>query len=324
MCPNRTATQQTSTRWRTAVPLVVAILASGCSVKTYAINMVGNALASGDSVYETDDDLELVGAALPFGLKLTESLLAQSPNHSGLLLTACRGFVLYAYAYVDYPAHVAAHEDLDRARALRARARRLYLRGYRYGIRAIERLYPGFGEALLANPAAAVRTVRSTRAGRDVPLLYWTAASLGLAISVSRGDAALLARLPEVRALLDRAIELDEAWDAGALHEFEVTLAGSVPGELDVESITRHFDRAVELSKGRSAGAYLAYAEAVSVPQQNAAEFRALIARALAVDVDADPQNRLVNLLAHRRALWLASRVDELILEADGPAAEGK
>jgi len=324
MRPNRTATRQTRTWWCTVAPLVVAILASGCSVKTYAINMVGNALASGESVYETDDDLELVGAALPFGLKLTESLLAQSPNHPGLLLTACRGFVLYAYAYVDYPAHVAANEDLERARALRARASRLYLRGYRYGIRAIERSYPGFGEALTANPAAAVRMVRSTRAGRDVPLLYWTAASLGLAISVSRGDAALLVRLPEVRALLDRAIELDEAWDAGALHEFEVTLAGSVPGELDVESITRHFDRAVELSKGRSAGAYLAYAEAVSVPQQNAAEFRALIARALAVDADADPHNRLVNLLAHRRALWLASRVDELILDADGAAAEGK
>lgn len=324
MRPNRTATRQAPTWWTVALLLAVALLTSGCSVKTYAINMVGNALASGDSVYETDDDLELVGAALPFGLKLTESLLAQSPNHSGLLLTACRGFVLYAYAYVDYPAHVAADEDLERARALRARARRLYLRGYWYGIRAIERAYPGLGEALLANPSAAVRAVRSTHAGRDVPLLYWTAASLGLAISVSRGDAALLARLPEVRALLDRAIELDEAWDAGALHEFEVTLAGTVPGELDVESIRRHFDRAVELSRGRTAGVYLAYAEAVSVPRQDAAEFHALIARALAVDVDAEPQNRLVNQLARRRALWLASRVDELFLDADGPAAEGK
>jgi len=236
MGSNRTATRQTPAWW-TAAPLVVAILTSGCSVKTYAINMVGNALASGDSVYETDDDIELVGAALPFGLKLTESLLAQSPNHSGLLLTACRGFVLYAYAYVDYPAQLAADEDLDRARALRARARRLYMRGYQYGIRAMERSHPGFGEALLANPGAAVRTVRSGHAERDVPLLYWTAASLGLAISVSPGDAALLARLPDVHALLNRAIELDEAWDAGALHEFEVTLAGSVPGEPDVNLI---------------------------------------------------------------------------------------
>ncbi len=116
------------------IPLVIAALAAapGCSLKTYAINMVGDALSSGDSVYETDDDLELVGAALPFGLKLTESLLAQSPGHPGLLLTACRGFTLYSYAYVAHAAEITADQDLDRARALRVRARRLYLRGFEY------------------------------------------------------------------------------------------------------------------------------------------------------------------------------------------------
>ena len=324
MRSNPTTTAAAAKPWCAIAVCALAILTSGCSVKTYAINMVGNALASGNSVYETDDDLELVGAALPFGLKLTESLLAQSPDHPGLLLTACRGFVLYAYAYVDYPAKLAADEDLERARALRARARRLYLRGFHYGVRAIERSYPGFGEALLTQPDVAVRTISSARTSRDIPLLYWTAASLGLAISVSPNDAALLARLPEVRALLGRALELDEAWGAGALHEFEVTLAGSVPGVLDVAAITRHFNRAVELSGGRSAGAYLAYAEAVSIPQQNAAEFRTLMAQALAIDADADPQTRLVNLLALRRARWLVSRADELILEADPPELERK
>ena len=323
MRPIPAATQPIAAWW-TATALAAAILTSGCSVKTYAINMVGNALASGNSVYESDDDIDLVGDALPFGLKLTESLLAQSPHHAGLLLTACRGFVLYAYAFVDYPASLAGDEDLDRARALRARARRLYLRGYQFGIRAIERSYPDFGATLLVDPAGAARAMRPADAARDVPLLYWTAAALGLAIAVSPDDAALLARLPEVRALLDRAIVLDETWGDGALHEFEVTLAGAVPGDPDVTLMTRHFERAVELSKGRSAGAYLAYAEAVSVPRQNAAEFRRLIAQALAVDADADPKNRLVNLLAHRRARWLASRADELFLDGDLSAAEGK
>ena len=44
-------------------PLVAILLAvsvfSGCSLRTYAINMVGDALASGDSVFESDEDLEL-------------------------------------------------------------------------------------------------------------------------------------------------------------------------------------------------------------------------------------------------------------------------
>jgi hypothetical protein len=47
----------------------------------------------------------------------------------------------------------------------------------------------------------------------DVPLLYWTAASWGGAISLGLDQPGLVADLPAVRALLDRALSLDEAWD---------------------------------------------------------------------------------------------------------------
>jgi hypothetical protein len=39
-----------------------------------AVNKLGNALASGGSTFESDDDPDLVGQALPFSLKLMESL----------------------------------------------------------------------------------------------------------------------------------------------------------------------------------------------------------------------------------------------------------
>jgi predicted anti-sigma-YlaC factor YlaD len=307
------------TRFTITALVAVLVMTSGCSLRTYAINKVGDVLASGDSVYETDDDLILVGDALPFGLKLTESLLAQSPRHRGLLLTASRGFTLYSYAYVGYEAAVTADSDLDLARDLRARARRLYLRAHQYGIRGLERSYPDIGSALLRDPRAAVQRITARANATDVAFMYWTAASLGLAISVSPGDAALLARFPEVESLLDRALDLDEDWEDGALHEFKVVLAGTRPGTLDVPLIKKHYDRAVELSRGRSASAHLAYAEAVSVPTQNTAEFHELIRRALDVDPDAEPTTRLVNLLAHRRAHWLASRADQLILDDEPP-----
>lgn len=285
--------------------------------------MVGDALSSGDSVYETDEDPELVGAALPFGLKLTESLLVQSPRHPGLLLTACRGFVTYAYAYVGYQAELTADEDLERARAIRTRARRLYLRAFQYCVRGLERSYPGFGIALATDATTAVSVIKPARKVQDLPFLYWTAASLGLAISVSTGDAAMLARLPDVEALLDRALALDEAWDEGALHAFKIVLASARPGEPNVALIKRHYARALELSRGRSAGVHLAYAEAVSIPLQDGPELRAMIARALAVDPNDSPPDRLVNLLAHRRARWLEARADDLILDGPGDPQDG-
>jgi predicted anti-sigma-YlaC factor YlaD len=176
---------------------------------------------------------------------------------------------------------------------------------------------------LLTDARAAAARVTRKQAERDLPWLYWTAASLGLAVAASPENAATLARLPDVQALLDRALALDEAWDQGALHEFKIVLAGASPGGPDVALIRKHYDRAVELSRGNSASVHLAYAEAVSVPQQNGVEFRALIERALAVNPDAIPGDRLVNLLAHRRARWLASRADELILEEPRVESEG-
>jgi predicted anti-sigma-YlaC factor YlaD len=309
-------------KWRYLLVLL-AIATSGCSLKTYAINMVGNALSAGDSVYETDDDVELVGAALPFGLKLTESLLAQSPNHPGLLLTACRGFVLYAYAYVSHAAEQAAETDLDLAQLGRDRARRLYLRAFGYCVRGLEHSYPGFGRLLQTDSRAAVARVVRKNAQRDLPWLYWTAASVGLAVSASPGDAAMLARLPDAQALLDRALELNESWDDGALHEFKIILARAAPGEPDAVLLRQHYERAVALSRGLSASLHIAYAEAVSVPQQNRTELHTMVQRALAVDPDSTPGNRLVNLLAHRRARWLAAHADELILEDGRLESEG-
>ena len=143
--------------------VILLVVAAGCSLKKYAINKIGDTLASGNSVYESDEDIELVGEALPFGLKLMESLLAESPNHRGLLVSACQGFVLYSYAYVDYEAQLAEDEDLDRARALRTRARKLYLRAFRYGMRGLEVSYPELESNLVADPAAAVGVIHNRK-----------------------------------------------------------------------------------------------------------------------------------------------------------------
>lgn len=297
---------------------------AGCSLRTYAINTVGNALASGNSVYESDSDLDLVGAALPFGLKLTESLLAESPRQEALLLTACRGFTMYSFAFVAHDAERLTEEDLDRARALRLRARRLYLRGAEFGFRALELRHPGFEQALTTDPREAVKRIGPKSRVRDVPLLYWTAAAVGLALSVSIDDAALLARLPEVEAMLDRALELDEAWDDGALHEFKLIVAATrTRGTVDRAALDAHYARALTLSQGRSAGVFVAYAEAVSLPAQDKVEFRAMLERALAIDADQQPQDRLATLVSQRKARWLLGRIDDLILTEESDLTGG-
>jgi predicted anti-sigma-YlaC factor YlaD len=294
--------------------VLFGLLSAGCSVKRFAVNRVGDALASGGSNYESDDDVQLVGSALPFGLKLIESLLAESPRHKGLLMTACQGFSTYSYLYVKQDADRLADQDLAASQKQQARARRLFLRGHRYGYRGLEVIHPGISQQITTDPNGAVAWVRKKQ---DVPLLYWNAVALGLAISVSKSDAGMIARLPEVEALIGRALELDESWQEGTLHEFEVTFAGAKPGSTDFGRIEKHFQRALELSQGKHAGLYVAYAEAVSVPKQDRASFQSLLQKALAVDPDQYESSRLPNLVARERAEWLLGRIDELILSSE-------
>lgn len=305
---DRTMTPRTS-----LVALLVALFfGTGCSIRQLAVNRVADALAGGTGTFASDNDPELVRDALPFSLKLMESLLAESPRHVGLLTALASGFTQYGYAFIEQSADRIEDHDLDRARELRLRARNLYLRGRDYALRGIEARHPGFTRRLDASPAHAVTVARK----EDVPLLYWAAASWAAAIAQSKDDPALVGDLSRVEALIDRALALDPSWNRGAIHALLVPFEMSrATGEGDpVLRATRHFDRALELGEGRLAGPLVSYAEAVCIPTEDRARFESLLRQALALDVDADPSSRVENLVVQRRAAWLLQRIDELFL----------
>lgn len=302
---------------RPPVPLVARLallfVLGGCSVERYAIGKLGDALSKSGSTFASDDDPELVRAAVPFSLKLIESLLSEEPEHAGLLLAATRGFTQYAYAFVQQDAERAEPVDLAASEALRLRAQKLYLRARNYGLRGLELAHPGLGARLHADPLAATREL--TRA--DLERVYWLAAAWGGALTQGKDSPALLADQPIVEALFDRALALDEGFDQGSLHTVLISYEGSRPGAHRgwEERARVHFARAVELSRGRRAGPFVALAESVCVQEQKRAEFEELLGKALAIDADASPQTRLENLVLQARARWLLARASELFLE---------
>jgi predicted anti-sigma-YlaC factor YlaD len=295
--------------------LALAVLGSGCSLRRLALNQLGNALAQSGTTFASDDDPDLIRDAAPFSLKLMESVLAETPRHGGLLAALTSGFAQYAYAFVQQEAESREATDLAAADQLRARARRLYLRARDYGLRGLEARHGGIRAALDAKPKDAVG--RATRA--DVPLLYWTAAAWGAAISISKDRPDLVAGQPQVEALIDRAVQLDADFGEGALHTFLISYEPARPG-VQGDRLARarvHFDRAVALSQGEQAAPFVAWAEVSSIQTQKRAEFEDLLQRALAVDPNARPEWRLVNLVMQRRARWLLDRREELFLPTE-------
>lgn len=272
-----------------------------------AVKTVANTLSDSGDVFSRDNDPELVKSAVPFALKLYESLLESVPTHGPLLVSTCSSFTQYGYAFVETDADVLGEAHHEESKALRERALKLYLRGRDYCLRAMEVRFKGIKEKLLADPAPALTVAEK----RDVPMLYWTAASWGAAISLGIDKPDIVIDLPVVRALAERALALDETWNAGALHELMISL-DSLPEALggSVEHARQHFARAVELQHGDSPGPFVALAAGVSVPAQDRAEFEKLLNQALAVDVEKNPSNRLAALIAQRRARAMLDQVD--------------
>jgi predicted anti-sigma-YlaC factor YlaD len=296
---------------RALVVLTLAVPLSGCSiVKTKAINMVGDTLAKSGSTYASDDDPELVAAAVPFGLKTIEGLLAQSPHNKGLLFAACSGFTQFSYAFVQQEADYVEAQDLQKATAMRARAKKLYLRAVGYGMRDFDEEIPGFSQLILENPDAAL--ARTTT--KHVPLLYYTGAAWAAAFAIDVSDSTLSVHQTAMEKMLRRALALDETWELGSLHDFFISWdAGHASAGGSMEKAREHYFRAMQISAGARVSPMVSYAESVLVPEQKKAEFQKLLNDALAVDLSkTPPEQTLANVLAQRRARWLLSRVDEL------------
>lgn len=295
---------------------MIALSGTGCSVRKFAADRLGSALAAGNSAWAEDDDPVLVGDALPFALKTLESLIAESPENPVLLLGACRGFVSYAAGFVEPELDELPAAELERATAVRERALRLHLRARGYCRRALAARFPEAALSLDADPRAALAAV--PREGVD--LLFWTGAAWGSAAALGIDRPELTVDLPTVRAIFDRALELDPDYDRGSLQEALIPLEALPPMLGGSEARARErFAGAVELGAGRRASPYVTWARTYAVGRQDRAAFDDALAAALAIDPDASAPDRLANRLAQARARTLAAHADELFFAEETP-----
>jgi predicted anti-sigma-YlaC factor YlaD len=291
--------------------LSMVVFMNGCSIKHLVTDVVGNVLTGDSEIFASDEDPDLIREAIPFGLKTLEGLLESSPNHRGILLSAAKGFTTYAYLLQDEADRLEEH-DRSRARLLRARTKRLYLRGRAYAFRGLETDHPQF-EALLRRDRASILAQTTDK---DAPFLYWAGASWGGALSTGSDDLVLVSEAPLFIALVRRVIDIHERYEAGAAHEFLISYEASRPGG-SADLARGHFRRALALTDTPRASLFVTLAEGLSIKEQNLEEFKDLLSKALAVDPDREPNLRLTNVLAQRRARWLLARISELFLDTD-------
>ena len=194
---------------------------------------------------------------------------------------------MHAYTFVLQPADYIEAKDLERSVELRARAKKLFLRARDYGLRGFDVDFPGFREALRANPDAALAKLTK----QHVALAYYTGAAWAAAFSIDVADADLATEQGTIEKLMRRALALDEAWEHGSLHDFFISWeAAHASGGGSMEAARIHYERSRALAAGKRVSPAVSYAETVMVAQQDRKEFEALLNEALAFDTTRAPK----------------------------------
>jgi len=292
--------------------VALALPLGGCSLRAIALNAVADELSGGTGgTFTQDEDLLFVGEALPFALKLMEGIGEGVPEHTGMDLTLASGFVQYGAVFVEWPAEQLRFDDYQGYQEGKKRAKGFYLRGNNYALDALDLLHPGFRSNIFADTKATLEAMEVD----DVPFLFWAAAGWLLAASTDLEDPEMFGVLFVASDVMLKAYELDPTWNGGMIPSTLISLEPNIPGPDPRGRSRARYEEALGYVGESSAGVHVSLATAVALKEQDKAQFVELLNKALDVDLNAFPDNRLANDYAQQRAQFLLDHLDDLFLE---------
>ncbi|MEI6876160.1 MAG: TRAP transporter TatT component family protein [Spirochaetota bacterium] len=290
---------------------------------------VFSAIKGIQTAFMSESDPELAAAALPTLIKVQEGLLSASPEDQGTIVATAQLYVTYGNAFIQAPAEGLSALRWEEKRTADFRARALYKRASVLLLPALERRAPGIlGTFKQGSPGQdglpQGATKLLSRYGKpDLALLYWSSASLLAAFSVDPTDIKSSSSVGLAKALLDRALLIDPAWDFGSLQELALSVYGSFPPELggDPAKALAAYKKGMDITKGQSPSLLVGYAGTICVANDDYAGFRKSLEAALAIDPDARPESRLATVIAQGRARRMLSQAGDIFLIDESQSA---
>lgn len=240
---------------------VTVRLATGAAARSVAVGLAGLGLAGlvtgcagmiGSMAAGTlsaailnEDDPDLIASGVPAYLLLIDGLIQQSPDNEDLLAAGAQLFSLYGSRFAPDPASAA----------------RLTAKGRRYGQRAMCIAHEPACEWSGLSYDAFVSQLSQVEE-KNIDYLYSFAISWLSYLDATSDDWNAVAELPWVEAAMERALELDEDYQQGAIHGYLGILNSLRPPALGgrPEVARDHFERAIALSGGHDLSIKVEYA----------------------------------------------------------------
>ena len=327
--------------------IIVLISLSSCiSIEDIAMNSAADLLSSesgGAGIFTRDDDPQLIADALPLALKMYEMVLASKPEHAALQYATGKNFIMYANAFIQTPAGMLPDEEYAEQEVMLERAKKMYFRGRDYVLQGIELQHPGFKTAIGEKRIDDALLMLDTP--EEAKLLYWGASGWIGAFSCDPFDFELANDLYIPSAMLLRALELDESYSSGAVHDIFIQIYASMPASHIIKAVEAtpetagkfyktyykdlgvnddpesrtdyHFRRSIELSDGKNPGTYCTYASSVCVKKQDYGKYKQLLEKALEIDPSQSPDDELVITIYQEKARWLLDHAEDFFITTE-------
>ena len=229
----------------------------------------------------------------------------KNPQNPNTLIAACSLMTMYHYGFTMEAADRIIEDNYALGKETFETAHLGFISAYDFGEAALRIKYPEFSEWINGVPSESLDFKTE-----DVPVLYWTGAALGGAISSSRGDPKWVIRLPIVGKLFESALKINPAWNRGSLYSAMISYTMS-RSDLDIEAneiAADYLQKANIASGGFHGGAELSFAETVLVKTQNKEAFMEKVQAVL----NNQSKEDVADIIVAERAQWLLSRTGDL------------
>jgi hypothetical protein len=261
---------------------------------------------------DTVGDYELARSGAQAGLTQFEGMHQLAPSNDDALFLLTKGWTGYGYGFIEDELEAAQDaRDDDLADYQRKRARMAYDRAVFYGLSVITGHAEGFDQARKNEQTLAKWLTDHFASQSDVPFLFWTAQAWMARVNLMKGDdtdgPAFVADLYVGVALMERAVAIDPAFE----HYSGLVTLGAYharTGMAELDQAKQLFDTAVAKTEGKSLLVQFNYATRYACMKGDGTLYQDMLNRVL-VTPDPDPQQRLENAIAKRRAKrWLGKR----------------
>ncbi|MBN1601161.1 MAG: hypothetical protein JW915_06105 [Chitinispirillaceae bacterium] len=299
------------------MPFVVSCtsLFLSCSLSGMATRKITDTLAnSSGGSFTSDDDPELIADALPFTIKLYESLIEKDSTNPALYLATSKLICLYSQYFISAPLDTIS--DPLQKKAIGKRAKKLFLRSREYALKSLDIKIPGIKKAILSE---SIDSSLKKITAADTTALFWTSVAWLGAIGADRSDFSLAMGIKKPLSIARKVIEINPTFYQGMAHELLGIVSVNIPKSLGggLDTAAYYFQKALELCDSSRASAFVLYATNVAQKKNDRSHYIYLLQKASSISVESYPQLRLQNTLYQQKTRTLIANVNSVFPEPD-------